>query len=302
MNNTVIDLTRLAAPELVETINFETLLAERKAKLVSLYPAEKQAEVAATLELESEPMVMLLQENCYREITLRQRINDAGRAVMLAYAKGTDLDHLAAFFGIARLVVTPADTLNEIPAVMESDDDLRKRVQLAPDSFSVAGPEGAYKSNAIGADGQVLDAAVSSPAPGAVLVTVLSRAGNGLASDELVAKVAAAVGAEDVRPLTDLVVAQSAEIVEYEVEALVYTFAGPDREVVMAAARARLDSYTEECHRIGREVPVSGLHAALHVEGVERVELVKPAASVQTNSTQAPYCIGVTLIPGGGNG
>ena len=239
--------------------------------------------------------------SCYREITLRQRVNDAGRAVMLAYAKGSDLDHLAAFFGIERLVVTPADNLNAIPAVMESDDDLRKRVQLAPDSFSVAGPEGAYKSHAINADGQVLDAAVSSPTPGTVLVTVLSRVGNGLASDELVAKVALAVGAEDVRPLTDRVEVQSAEIVEYEVEARIFTFSGPDPAVVMVAARDRLDAYIGDCHRIGREVAVSGLHAALHVEGVERVELVKPAGSVQTNDTQAPYCISITLTPGGSN-
>lgn len=298
----MIDLSKLPAPNMVEVLDFETLYAERKARLVSLYPPAQQGEVAATLNLDSEPMAILLQESCYREITLRQRVNDAGRAVMLAYAKGTDLDHLAVFFGIERLVITPADTLNGIPAVMESDDDLRKRVQLAPDSFSVAGPEGAYKSNAIGADGQVLDAAVSSPTPGAVLVTVLSRAGNGLASDELVAKVTASVGAEDVRPLTDLVVVQSAEIVEYEVDALIYTFSGPDPAVVMAAARERLDAYVEGCHRIGREVPVSGLHAALHVEGVERVELIKPAASVQTNGTQAPYCTSVTLSPGGGNG
>jgi phage-related baseplate assembly protein len=40
---------------------------------------------------------------------LRQRINDAARAVMPAYAVKADLDHIAALFGITRLTITPAN-------------------------------------------------------------------------------------------------------------------------------------------------------------------------------------------------
>ncbi len=299
MNNTAIDLSRLEPPDLVETIDYETLLAERKAKLVSLYPAEKQAEVGATLELESEPMVVLLQESCYRETVLRQRVNDAARSLMLAYAQGSNLDHLAALLGVKRLVVTPATP--ESPAVMESDADLRTRVQLAPESFSVAGPVGAYISTARAADGRVLDASATTPVPGTVLVTVLSREGDGTAGADLVAIVSDAVGAEDVRPLTDLVVVQSAEIIPFQVEAQVYTFPGPDSSMVMDEARRQLDAYVLDCHKIGREVALSGLYAALHVGGVERVVLTKPAADVVANETQAPYCTAIA-ISGGVNG
>lgn len=302
MITATIDLSQLETPTVVEVIDFEQLLAERKAKLVSLYPADKQTEVAATLELESEPMVVMLQESCYREITLRQRVNDAARAVMLAYARGADLDQLAALLGVSRLTITPADPDNNIAAVMESDDDLRKRVQLAPESFTVAGPEGAYIAIALTADGSVLDAAVKSPAPGAVLVSVLSRNGDGSASADLIAAVAAAVNAQDVRPLTDYVTVQSAEIVPYQVEASLVTFPGPDPSVVFTEARARLDTYVEECHRIGREVAISGIHAALHTAGVESVALTKPAANIVPNDTQAPYCTAINLTYGGANG
>lgn len=302
MNSTAIDLSRLASPQLVEIIDFEALLADRKARLISLYPADKQAEVAATLELESEPLVMLLQESCYREITLRQRINDAARGVMLAYARGTDLEHLAALMGVERLVVRPADPLTGTPALMEADDDLRTRVQLAPEGFSVAGPQGAYIATAMNAHGLVLDAAAQSPAPGSVLVTILSRDGNGTADEHLVAAVTAAVNDEDARPLTDHVTVQSAEIVTYQVAAKIYTFPGPDSGVVMAEARRRLDEYLAACHRIGREVAISGIHAALHLTGIERVELTAPLANVQTNNTQAPYCTSVALTYGGVHG
>lgn len=294
-----IDLSQLPFPTVVEVIDFEAILAERKANLVALFPVDKQAEILATLALESEPLAMLLQESVYREITLRQRINDAARACMLAYAQGADLDQLAALLGVQRLVVTPADPATEASAVMESDADLRLRVQLAPETFSIAGPVGAYIAIALGADGKVLDAAVKSPAPGVVLVTVLSRDGNGTADNALIAAVAAKVNAEDVRPLTDKVLVQSAEVVPYQVQATLVTLPGPDPSVVIAQASKRLDAYLADCHRIGREVAISGIHAALHTGGVERVELVKPAANVVANDTQAPYCTQVTLTNGG---
>jgi phage-related baseplate assembly protein len=302
MITATIDLSQLETPTVVEVIDFEVLLAERKAKLVSLYPVDQQAEIAATLELESEPLVMMLQESCYREITLRQRINDAARAVMLAYAKGADLDQLGALLGVSRLTVTPADPDNNVAAVMEADDDLRKRIQMAPETFTVAGSEGAYIAIALAADGNILDAAVKSPSPGSVLVSVLSRDGDGTASAELITAVADAVNAQDVRPLTDSVMVQSAEIVPYQVEAAVVTFPGPDPSVVFTEARARLDAYVEACHRVGREVAISGIHAALHVAGVENVTLIKPTANVVTNDTQAPYCTAISLTYGGANG
>ncbi|MDB0554564.1 baseplate assembly protein, partial [Ralstonia solanacearum] len=98
--------------------------------------------VRATLALESEPVTKLLQENAYRELVWRQRVNDAARAVMLAFAEGDDLEQLAANFDVQRLTITPADdsTVPPTPAVMEGDDSLRERAQEAFEGLSVAGP------------------------------------------------------------------------------------------------------------------------------------------------------------------
>lgn len=119
-----IDLSQLPAPSVVEVIDYEVLLAERKATLVSLFPPEQQAAMARTLTLESEPIVKLLQENAYREVMLRQRVNEAAQGVMLAYATAADLDNIAARYDVKRLTVTPADTsaLPVTAAVMETDD------------------------------------------------------------------------------------------------------------------------------------------------------------------------------------
>ncbi|MDU6412813.1 MAG: baseplate assembly protein, partial [Yersiniaceae bacterium] len=104
-----IDLSQLPAPVVVEALDYETLLAERKATLVSLYPEDQQEAVARTLALESEPVVKLLQENAYRELILRQRVNEAAKANMVAYANDADLDQLGANNGVTRLTLTPAD-------------------------------------------------------------------------------------------------------------------------------------------------------------------------------------------------
>lgn len=297
--STPIDLSRLPAPDVVETIDYEVILAERKARYISYFPEDQQADVAKTLQLESEPIVKLLQESAYREMVLRQRVNDAARAVMLAYAENEDLDHLGALFNVQRLVITPADPENNIDAVMEGDTDYRMRIQLAPQGFSVAGPAGAYRSHALGADGRVLDALATSPAPCEVLVTILSRDGDGTADAALCDAVAAVLTDDDVRPLTDEVTVASAEIVTYSVRATIYTFPGPDSSVVLTEARARLDTYIAETHRIGREVTMSGLYAALHVDGAERVELLEPLANVTVTQTQAPHCLSIEIEHGG---
>lgn len=87
----IVDLNQLAATDVVEVLDYESILSERKATLVSLYPEEQQEAVARTLTLKSEPIVKLLQENAYREVIWRQRVNEAARAVMLGYAAGTGI-------------------------------------------------------------------------------------------------------------------------------------------------------------------------------------------------------------------
>lgn len=111
----VIDLSQLPPPQIVDVPDFENLLSERKAEFVALFPAEEQEAVARTLALESEPVVKMLQENVYRELLLRQRINEAAKAVMVAYSGGDDLDNLGANNNVQRRVITAADDTTTPP-------------------------------------------------------------------------------------------------------------------------------------------------------------------------------------------
>ncbi|CNF51881.1 baseplate assembly protein [Yersinia enterocolitica] len=296
-----IDLSQLPAPLAVEALDYETLLAERKAELTALYPADEQEAIMRTLSLESEPLVKLLQENAYRELVLRQRVNEAAQAVMVAYANSSDLDQLAANNNVSRLVIIPTNN-NAIPpvaAVMESDADFRLRIPQAFEALSVAGPTGAYEAHARSADGRVADASALSPSPACVTVTVLARAGNGEASPELLDIVRAALNDEDMRPVADRVTVQSAAIVDYQIDAVIYIYPGPEAEPVRAAAQARLEIYINTQRRLGRDIRTSAIYAALHVEGVQRVELNAPLADVVLDSTKAAYCTSAVLTVGG---
>jgi phage-related baseplate assembly protein len=293
---TAIALDKLPAPDVVEQIDYEQVLSDMVADLLARAPG-----LADTLALESEPLRKLLEVCAYRETLLRQRVNEASKAVMLASAQGGDLDQIAANYQVQRLLIDAGDpdAVPPVPPTYEDDANLRRRVQLSFEGFSTAGPEGAYIFHALAADADILDASVTSPRPGDVLVTVMSRTGDGTASADLVAAVETILSSDDVRPLTDHVTAQSAEIVPYTVTAELTLYPGPDSTVVLAAAEASLNQYISTHHRLGHDITLSGLYAALHQEGVQNVGLTAPAADIVISRHQAAYCTGATVSIGG---
>lgn len=274
-NFTPIDLSKLPAPDVIEKLDFEILFTDYINDFVARNPNY------STL-LESDPAIILMQVVAYREMLLRARINEAAKANMLAYASGSDLDNLAAFFGVERLVD-------------ETDERLRKRTQLALEGFSTAGPVGAYIFHSLSASNEVKSVSVKSPNPGEVLVTILSNIGDGTVGQELIDAVLAKLNEDDIRPLTDLVSLQGAEIINYQVEAVITVYSGPSSAVVETEANDALQKFISDRHEIGRVIAISGIYDALHVDGVKKVELISPVADVETTNEQAPYCINISI-------
>lgn len=292
----IIDLSQLPSPQIVEQLDFEQILVERKTYAISLWPVAQQVEMTARLKLESEPLTKLLEENAYRELVWRQRVNEAALANLLATARSSDLQQLAANFNVARLVIQPGNG-SQAP-ILESDDSLRERAQLAWEGLSTAGPRNSYIFHARNADGRVADATAESPSPAVAVVTVQSVLGDGTASGDLLDLVAAYLSSDDRRPVADRLIVQGAEIIEYQITATLYLKTiGPEAEPVLAAAEQQLLTYVHARRRLAMEVSESAIHAALHLEGVRKVELLA-WKDIQATSAQAPYCTGVQLIPG----
>lgn len=290
-----INLARLPNPVIIAQPTFEEIFAARKARLIELAP-----ELAPALELESEPLVILLQEDSYRELILRAAVQDAGKGNLLAFAVGPMLDHLAAFYGVARQVVQQADAtvVPAIPEILENDDRLRARVQLAPEGFTTAGTIGSYTFWGLSAAPQVKDVAIlETGTAGQVRVVVLSTEGDGTPDAALLSAVDQAT--QPHRPLTDHVMIEPATVQPFAVVAELTLYDGPDAELVRQASLAGVEAFVEARHRLGHDIAIAGLHAALYSEGVQDVTLTAPAANIVIADDTAAHCTAITLTIGG---
>lgn len=284
------DLTQLQPADLIEPLDYEGVLAALKAWVLARWDGvrEQRPDLPPidTLVLESEPITIILEVIAYREILLRALVNDKARAVLLAYATGHDLDHLAALFGVVRMEVTDG--------VMESDDRLRRRVQLAPEAFSTVGPRGAYIFHALTTDPSIIDAWAYSPSEGRVNVVVAGADGADV-SDGVLARLIDRFGREDTVPLTDHVEVRRADRVEYDVTLTVTFPRGPDPVLLKSRVEQAIRAYAAERARIGADVFRAGVTAAAKVGGIENVVLSAPVADVICGDDQIPVLDDLTV-------
>lgn len=292
-----VDLSQLPQPQIIEVLDFETILTEVKQVMLGAFPEEQRPAIAAAMRLESEPLNAIAQTIAYREMLLRQRINEGAAACMLSHSVDADLDNLAANNDTRRLLIQAATETTD--AIYESDTALRLRAQAAFEGLSVAGPTGAYEFFARSASGQVADARATSPHPAEVVVAILPFGEQGTASPELLEIVRTALSAEHIRPVGDRLTVKSAELVHYQIQARLFFYPGPESEPIQNAAEQALQRWLLEQRRIGRNVARSAIMAALHVQGVQRIELVSPATDLEITDTQVAWCDSVALSKGG---
>jgi phage-related baseplate assembly protein len=292
MSNSVIDLSKLPPPEFVETLDYETIVADMLTDFKTRYPKY-------TNVLESDPAYKILEVAAYRELLLRHRINEEGRALLVAFAMDSDLDHIGITYyeGEQRLVITQADPTTQPPTeqVMEDNESYRRRLLLKDDSYSTAGAGNAYKFHALSADGNIKDASVTSPHPGTTVVTILSRLGDGTADEAMLDKVRARLNSDDVRPLSEELIVQGAEIINWELDADITTYSGPDQTIVLKAAQESFAAYLLEQQLLAADVTDSALSHALHVPGVFKVVRQAPLADISCTAQQATWCTSVNI-------
>lgn len=322
----LMDMSLLPAPACIANVSFQSEL-DYLLDTYTLQMREENEDATFPRPLVSDPAYQILSTVAYRMGIRRQEINEACLATMLAYATGSDLDHIGANHGVERLVDTPEDLDADpvVPAVMESDDRFRHRIQLKLESISTAGASGAYEYHVLSVSTDIVgvfidtpvfsrvlshslidqpnvialqvqyDARIAQPMPGDVAITVLLKPD---ADTALFDEVALALNGEFVRPATDYPILLPAEVIEYEVHATLYFYPGPSPEPALEAAQAALEAYTEQMYQLGYDIAVSGLHGAAHQAGVQRVEL-NVADDIVIESHQASRCTAITLVIGG---
>lgn len=182
----------------------------------------------------------------------------------------------------------------------ESDESLAERIRLAPNSFSVAGPEKAYVYHAKSVSSSVLDVSVTSPTPGEVDVYVL-LAGGELPSQETLEQIAAYLSDETIRPLTDFVKVLAPKAVNYDLE-LHYWISREDSsraEQIKADVEKAVEKYRVwQQGKIGRDILPARLIQYVMQAGASRIDnpTMKPVDFQKLESDQVAQCTDVKIV------
>lgn len=178
----------------------------------------------------------------------------------------------------------------------EADESLRERVKLAPSSFSVAGPTGAYKFFARSAHPSIIDVGVQSINPGQVIVYPLSTLGLPTPTPVLDA-VEAALSPDDVRPLSDEVIVTSPTLINYYIEIELTLITGVDQTEVEAEVTAALQAYADEKGaKLGLDVVMSQIIKAAQIDGkVYTSALIAPGVDIEVDLNEIARPLSITV-------
>lgn len=188
--------------------------------------------------------------------------------------------------GMLRTMVDPVAYVDNVENIVEteggadreSDENLAERIYLAPSSWSVAGPDDAYKYWVKTYDVAITDVRVFSPEPGIVEIYFLMQGGE-LPDQAMIEGVESFLRQEDVRPLTDLVMVKQPEERLYQIDATYYINES-DRNraaVIVKQVDAAVIEYIKwQKQKIGRDINPDELRKVMVMAGAKRVQVRSP--------------------------
>lgn len=182
----------------------------------------------------------------------------------------------------------------------ESDPDFADRIRLAPNSFSVAGPEKAYVYHAKSVSPAIIDVKVDSPTPGEVDVYVLLTDGT-LPTEDTLEQIEEHLSDENIRPLTDYVVVKAPTASNYEIE--LHYWINQEDSSKAAQIQADVEAAVEQYRlwqqtKIGRDITPGKLLQLVFAAGASRVDdsKLKPAAWKKLEAMQVAQCTKVNVV------
>jgi phage-related baseplate assembly protein len=253
---------------ITEHMTFDEILAEIKAKM----PPE------ITL-LESDPATKILEIVAFREMILRERINNSAKANLLAFAGGDDLDYLAEFYGVER-------------QEGETDDAFRLRIKARIAAFSNAGSKEHYRFHALSSSPHVKDALASSPDPGVVKISILSDLENGQASEELLEIVRNYINRDDIKMLTDTVQVVGCNVISLDVIAEI----AASNSFALQSIKSNFVEKFNTSKTLGWSPSISWIIANIFTDDVTRIKVVQPDADIVIASDECVSLNSVTFI------
>lgn len=321
------NLSSLPNPEIIETVSYQSIFDALREDFQNRYE-----DFSALVE--SDPVIKVLEVAAYREVILRARVNDAFKATLLAFADAGDLDNLGAFYGLTRLAdETDGElrdrTINRIQGsstaggaawyryqALTANNAVRDARVTSPAAGEVniallskelenleALPIGSGNISSEMMDflnfyaisfGESTGVYNNSSAEQAIRAHIEGAGPLGTATPELLAAVNTICQSDDVRVITDALTVSSANVVGVDVVANVYLL--PDSSTsILAGLGDRLKEAVQTEGGLGWDLSLSWLMKNIHVDGVQRVELITPTTNQVANDGTAISLGSVTI-------
>ncbi|SMD10007.1 Phage-related baseplate assembly protein [Fulvimarina manganoxydans] len=295
----IVDVSRLPPPDAIEIVSAEAMIEA----FLDRFAVEWEAERAIDPTLPEWTVAKVAANPIrrvggrawqYTRVLDRYRVNDAIRSVFVAFAKGSNLDAVAANQNVQRLLVRAATA--DTPAVYETDERLLLRYLFSFDRAS-AGSEGAYLYAAYSTVPAIGHAAVvgfnTHGRRGDTDVVVMGEAG-ALVSDAERAAISAAVRAPHIKPEAVSVAVLKALRVEYRAHVRVELPQGPDADLVRQQIADRIKAATDARTLIAGEVPDGLIQGAAYGPNVLSVADLNPIV-IAPDAYSVPVCTEITV-------
>jgi phage-related baseplate assembly protein len=241
---------------IIESLSYDEILADMKSKM--------QYEL-----LESDPAARVLEITAYRELILRERINNAAKANLLAFAAGSDLDYLAEFYGIER-------------QANETDDAFRLRIKARIAAFSNAGSKEHYRFHALSSSPHIKDALASSPENGLVRISILADSEDGTSSSELLEIVRSYINRDDIKMLTDTVEIVGCQVIPVDIVVEIRS----SNSFTLSQIKNNFISKFNSSKCLGWSPSISWIIANLFTEDVTHIRVLEPSEDINVGTDE----------------
>lgn len=184
-------------------------------------------------------------------------------------------------------IVPYIDSVSNITAAengrdVESDDDLRERIYLAPNGYTTAGSKGAYEYMVREYDSSIEDVYITSPSEREVHIAVLLEDGQ-LPGTEFLSGLRDFISEDDRKMLTDEITVSAPTAVNYNLTMTYYINESDKAQAVQiqnAVSQAVTDYIEWQQSKIGRDINPNELSKRVMNAGAKRLVITAPSYAV----------------------
>lgn len=317
-------------PKAFQEPDFETLLGEYIGYAVAHCAAQdedKAKQLREAFSNQGELLAQVTQAFVLKRTAEIREQNHQALQMFRKYVTDSDMvDLLALQYSLKRQVIEAGDDsiFPPKPAVMESNESLLQRFDLAPFQFHTTGTRLGYRFHAMTLeerptisvssepDAVVMryefpDHALPNPIKdaqarmleansGKVCVALLSRSSpNGVPSAQLLERARVYLNRDDIAQESDEVTVKAAVPKPYQIEVTLFTGADPNNHINNASAVATAWQFAEKAQKLGGIIDREEVAHIFYELGAKRAKVQAPAADVLCAWDEAPHCTEVIV-------